>query len=583
MITMLPGMLAICATWVVLGSVVSGIGLLVYRAFGLRPARADQFLVAFWIGWVVVLALGQLWHLVLPVGHAFVAIMAVVGLLGLAAHRRELLRLLRAPRRAKVVFVCACGLIALWLANRAMGPISVWDAGLYHMTAIRWAFSHPIVPGLANLHGRLGFNSSYFLMLASTGVGPWTGKAHHIGPGLLLCVFSAQALLGAFRLLRREAAGSPHHLLGLMLLGPVMRTAYRHGAGTSPDLPVFVLGAVAGVHLCKLLLAKKQDGRNALFDTFFIVAVCAAGVAVKLSFAVFGLLCAAIALGKLVAVDVRSVGVARAARHLVCPVGVAVAILVPWMARGVVLSGYVAYPSRIGAFDVSWRLPKYRARREQVAITSWARKPGDKDFAKVASSWDWLKPWTKRVTGDFDVVAPLIIAALGAGAGLVTARARRAAGLSYVLLLPPAAGLVYWFLTAPAPRFAGASFWFLGAGGAFVACRAWAGISHVRTGALFALVVTLMLVPVARPRRHSLYVKPGPEHGFHPIPVVEMETFVTDSGLELLVPPKGRRSWDAPLPCTPHPRPELRLRRTGNLRSGFVTRPSSSTRLPAES
>ncbi|MGH7657841.1 MAG: hypothetical protein ACREL6_06365, partial [Gemmatimonadales bacterium] len=43
------------------------------------------------------------------------------------------------------------------------------------------------------------------------------------------------------------------------------------------------------------------------------------------------------------------------------------------------------------------------------------------------------------------------------------------------------------------------------------------------------------------------------------------------SGLILNTPARGMLCWDAPLPCTPHPAPNLRLRRPGDLGGGFVT------------
>jgi hypothetical protein len=43
-----------------------------------------------------------------------------------------------------------------------------FDTGLYYLTTIRWAQDYPVVPGLANLHTRLGFNQSLFLFVRTT-------------------------------------------------------------------------------------------------------------------------------------------------------------------------------------------------------------------------------------------------------------------------------------------------------------------------------------------------------------------------------------------------------------------------------
>src|SRR5688500_16524798 len=49
------------------------------------------------------------------------------------------------------------------VAYLAAGPPLVYDTGFYHAQAVRWINEYPAVPGLANLHGRLAFNSSWFV------------------------------------------------------------------------------------------------------------------------------------------------------------------------------------------------------------------------------------------------------------------------------------------------------------------------------------------------------------------------------------------------------------------------------------
>ena len=63
----------------------------------------------------------------------------------------------------------------------------------------------------------------------------------------------------------------------------------------------------------------------------------------------------------------------------------------------------------------------------------------------------------------------------------------------------------------------------------------------------------------------ALFVSPGPESGFHPIPTVEVADYSTDSGVKLNRPQRGGTPssawkpkafcWDAPLPCTHRPKP----------------------------
>ena len=51
---------------------------------------------------------------------------------------------------------------------RASGAPDNYDTSLYHLQAIKWIEEYPVVPGLANLHSRFGFNSNVFLLYALT-------------------------------------------------------------------------------------------------------------------------------------------------------------------------------------------------------------------------------------------------------------------------------------------------------------------------------------------------------------------------------------------------------------------------------
>jgi hypothetical protein len=64
-------------------------------------------------------------------------------------------------------------------------------------------------------------------------------------------------------------------------------------------------------------------------------------------------------------------------------------------------------------------------------------------------------------------------------------------------------------------------------------------------------------------------VPPGPDHGLYDVGRPPITTYTTQSGLQVHVPVQGNRCWDAPLPCTPHPAPNLRLRST-DLGDGFA-------------
>ncbi len=584
MIELSGAMLVVLLSWTVLGLLCLGLGASVRRLFGLQHQRPDHLLLSFWIGWAGMILVLQLWHLGLAMDFRASALIAALGTAGLLWNRQALSRALGAIWSPSAVFLVL--IFALWLSNRAIDAPRSYDYGLYYQQLVSWINSYPIVPGLGNLHGRFAFNNSNFLYVALLEGGPWAGRSTHIANGLLLLALFVRILEGCRRLLAsRRRLRIEDAFLALLLAPVVHQAAERNVAHPSPDLVIFILGAVILIELLELLVKAHPTALEAGYRVFAVAVLAALGVTVQLSFAVF----AGLALPLAIFAFVRRYGRfdQRRQRNRVLALGAAVCglLIVPWMARSVVLSGYVAYPVRAFAAPVDWRIPEVLALREENRIRRAARAALDMPMPRALGTWDWLPPWQKRLKSyaEFEVFVPL---ALALGAGLVLlllARTRYYRNDTpahfLLLLLVPAAHLVFWSLTAPNPRFAGVSFWALGAAlGALgfnnLAIEVWKRASLV-------IVLSLILVflglhyratsPRPRPFRDLFIRQPGEDHGFHTAPAFEGQTRTTRSGLVVHLPQKGERCWDAPLPCTParELQPNLSLRDGEDLGSGF--------------
>ena len=159
------------------------------------------------------------------------------------------------------------------------------------------------------------------------------------------------------------------------------------------------------------------------------------------------------------------------------------------------------------------------------------------------------------------------------------------------MLVPLLAGLFFWFLTAPLPRFAYPVTWSLCAvaGGLTLSSR-WPAPSR-RVAAAATVAVVLLCLPVLAYRATVLAIKdhvsnplvmipflgPGPDHGFHPRPGPLLTSSRTNSGLEVATPKRGWdvRCWTT-LVCKGWPEVDagLRARSRYDLAQGFVTDPT---------
>ena len=146
--------------------------------------------------------------------------------------------------------------------------------------------------------------------------------------------------------------------------------------------------------------------------------------------------------------------------------------------------------------------------------------------------------------------------------------------LEWAILLPVVIGLIYWFFTAPGPRFAHALFWCLSLSSALLFLCAVQPLLKKRAWVVVMCVVFIManlhFIGAAVQRRNT--IKEVSSSGWHPIKTIPLIQKKTVSGLVVFTPEQGNQCWDSPLPCTTPARfnPDLRLRIPGKLTSGFT-------------
>jgi hypothetical protein len=330
-----------------------------------------------------------------------------------------------------------------------------------------------------------------------------------------------------------------------------------------------------------------------------VIALSTVGITIKLSFAFLGVFAMAAAAIGWLRQRTRDSGTGWRAslRSGLGPLGIASAlagaVLLIWVARGVVMTGHFAYPSNTSlGLDVDWRLPEQQVKTESRIIKTWARYPYPLGLTQdeVLHGWAWTGPWLANAVERADVFSvPILLLLAGLVPFAIRARTADFDRPSAALVLAPALiASVLWFLTAPAARFAGAIFWLLGAGiwalwhdaGATGRAR-----RHSVQAAQGFVAVTLVAAVIAgallsRDRYGwALFVTPGPESGFHPIPTAIVEKHVSARGVTHYVPvamgtPSSKwtpelRCWDAPLPCTSLPRPDLAWRDQSQRTAGF--------------
>ena len=362
-------MAAVLLTWLPLCLIFSGLGLLALRLLWQTPQGMRSLFDSFWLGWALTLGLAQLWHFALPVNDIFLSLLAVAALLPLFWHRWALACLTRRLLQDRL-FILLLSLLALWLANRALAMPTAYDTGFRDMQAVLWLDSYPLVPGLGNLFSSLAMNQSIYLYDALLDAFFWSGRSHHIALGLLLLVYLAYALKAVLSVCRARNAAELRWswVFASATLPYAFYTAVPTGGITHflTDSAVDIVGFVSMIYFLDFLQDQQADGARANYLVYRLALVILVGFTIKQSFFVFGL-----AIGMFTFLTwLKRQDAPLAASHLTracLPVALmALALLLPWMARGVASSGYIAYPQSVGRMAVDWAIPVEEAPASSV-------------------------------------------------------------------------------------------------------------------------------------------------------------------------------------------------------------------------
>ena len=584
------------ALLIVLGWLVASIAC-VGLGFGLlalseRERRADgaPFIEAFWSGFVSIQILLIIYNFWAPVNMVTLVCILLLAALGWALWIRKHGLVFCLPSGVTRREVLALVAIVIVLAMQACGTAEhSYDTGLYHLQAVKWAHEHPVVPGLANLHARLGFNNSSFLYTALWWNGPFADRVTQVANGLLILWTTVPVVLSAVRLADRRKRPEPIDLYWAIVGFPLATMIFNGSiSALGTEVPVTCCAFVAGGQLLQLL-ANRSGIRE---GSVILLALLSAGIVLsRITAAVFA---AGIWLAYVLYAcrgDVHDWDSRRLRRMIAIP---AVAIGL-WCVRGIILSGYPLFPAGISGLDVDWRVPverleyeRFRTRAYAIAGSAYLDDPAWHQSAMT-------RVWMPSIMGDMsNVVMPLGLFGLSLLGAIrrwrhqeFETRRRHILKVFYVFALIALAVIIVWVCTAPAPRFMGYALWVLAAAvgsavlGALKAsairrgCLMWCAVLAVwlaRPGSEYRILPDIESVKEVYPHvEHVPYVTRGGAVVNVSQKSQNMRLIELDGGASYYMMQGSELMWNAPLPSTPEAGVWLQMRDPQDLRAGFRT------------
>jgi hypothetical protein len=243
-------------------------------------------------------------------------------------------------------------------------------------------------------------------------------------------------------------------------------------------------------------------------------------------------------------------------------------------------SGYPLFPLTIAGLPVDWRVPHRTADQLQPLIRDFARLIGP----GTTSGWSWFGQWTQRNIHQWRFASAVLLFAVGLVVLSLAAMLRRRrlasepwreAQLPLIAVVAAAsANTLWWFVSAPDPRFGLGVIWLTAAGTLTM------GVVRLTTprlgGTVLAATFVGLLVPAIIGLHHKQLFTVWPatwiDHRLNLVgaPVPRSPRLVRTPTATYLVTTFRDQCWDAPIPCAPTPVVGLE-QRGPSLRQGYRT------------
>ncbi|MDD2818482.1 MAG: hypothetical protein PHN51_06765 [Candidatus Nanopelagicales bacterium] len=587
------GSVLVLVTWALIAASCVAIG------FGLvsvgRPVES-KFVIArqaLWWGFAVVVLAILVFGVFAPLRDASVAVAMGAVLVGFGAF--SLFRYitgswstsavdLKNSVFTKILFV-ALAVAVIYLAFAALGPVTNYDTGLYHLGAIKYAGDYSTIPGLANLYFPFGYNNSLFPVAAFLGNGPWDGEGYRLVNGLII---SMMVLDLALRWIRGSRTVGAYVLLvgAVVTLVPMVALSDYWVTSPSSDAAVLALTMVATAYLSDVIWSEANRARNGA--TAFLIAVLLVSLRPLMGVFLVGVV------GVLVvryfitrrsqAKETRPKSTGSKTLWVTAAVIAALFAIVQSI-RDFILSGWLQYPLSLHPFSVEWLAPDPVWNR--TPTLGAARDP--LHLWEAAAGWNWIPAWLSRLPSQWETYVCIALFITAIVTLMVAARSANVRWKAMLLvMLPSLLTCAAWFLASPPSfRFAWGPVFSLGVipiGWALFAIsrssRQTRMLMHMTPAALCASSLAVFLVvgycAIFRLDTNlDTEIKTwalGPisvELKTAPIVFAPTESQHLSSGLAVLTPSASDQCWNVYPLCTPQFSGSLALR-GASIQEGFL-------------
>ena len=258
-----------------------------------------------------------------------------------------------------------------------------WDSGLYHAQAIRWIEEYGVVPGLANLHCRLAYNSSAFVLTALYSMSFLGDQSLHTVSGFMALVLTIKGLDVVRVFTRKKVLVSDFVKVAMLFYISIIYTEMM-----SPASDYFAMLFLFYIVVTWIELEERKETEITPYGMLCVL--LAVNVTIKLSSAIMLLLVL-----KPAVVLLKEKRYGQIGMYLF----LGILAVFPYLARNVILSGWLVYPfPAIDFFSFDWKIPVGEVEYDAEEIKVYAKGMTDVLLKDTPMSV-WFPKWFAGLKG----------------------------------------------------------------------------------------------------------------------------------------------------------------------------------------
>lgn len=399
------------------------------------------------IGLVMMTVYSQIFSIFYKVGMIANLLLLVMAIFICMATRVRMIQFIQEIKKmSRIRKLVECFLILLFAYFTSKGTMH-YDSDLYHAQSIRWIEEYGVVPGLANLHNRFGYNSASFALSALFSMKWLLGTSVHAISGYFALLLGITTLDIAKSFPKKKFAISDYARIAAIFYLTLICDEIVSPASDYPIMcSIFYI-----VIQWLTLLEKDHENENTSCSAVPYALLCMGGAfAITLKVTAGFILVLAIK-------PIIQFAKEKKGKDILFYVVTALVIVSPWLVRNVIITGYLLYPfPAIDLFSFDYKLDAGASQYDANEIKVYGR--GIYDVSRAGESlFIWVPYWFRETLNMLQKLFVLTDFACVIGTlayGIVTIIKKKWDRLDLLLVMFMMTGsFFFWFFGAPMLRY----------------------------------------------------------------------------------------------------------------------------------